>query len=60
MISLMSRPYGRIIIMHLAIIVGSFLAIAFRSALPVLMILIVGKILIDIQMHNKERHKLAA
>ena len=59
-IALMSRPYGRIIIMHLAIIVGAFLAMAFRSALPVLMILIIGKMLIDMHMHDRERHQLAA
>jgi cation transport ATPase len=57
--TLMFQPYGRIVIMHVAIIVGAGLAMAFGSALPVLMILIVGKILIDMHLHDKERHKLA-
>ncbi len=58
--ALMFQPYGRIVIMHVAIIVGAGLAMAFGSALPVLMLLIVGKILIDMHLHDKERLKLAA
>ncbi len=58
--TLMFQPYGRIVIMHVAIIFGACLAMVFGSFLPVLMVLIVGKILIDMHLHEKERLKLAA
>ena len=56
---LMFQPYGRIIITHVAITIGAGLALVLGHALPVLMILIVGKILIDLHRHDRERRKLA-
>ena len=58
--SLMFQPYGRIVVMHVTILVGAGLAMAFGSPWPMLLILIAGKILIDMHLHENERNKLAA
>ncbi len=57
---LMHRPYGRIIAMHLSIVFGAGLVMLLGSQLPMLLILIAGKTVIDIRLHEKERGKLAA
>ncbi len=57
---LMHRPYGRIIVMHLAIVFGAGLVMWLGSPLPMLLILIVAKTALDIRLHEKERGKLAA
>ena len=57
---LMHRPYGRIIAMHLAIVFGAGLVMSLGSPLPMLLILIVAKTVLDIRLHEKERGKLAA
>jgi hypothetical protein len=56
---LMHRPYGRIIVMHVAIVFGAGLVMWLGSPLPMLMILIVTKTVLDIRLHEKERGKLA-
>lgn len=58
--TLMHRPYGRIIAMHLAIVLGAGLVMWLGSPVPMLLILIVVKTGIDMRMHEKERNKLAA
>jgi len=58
--TLMLRPYGRVVVMHLAIIFGAALGTSIGSPLPTLLILIVGKTLIDMHLHERERSKLAA
>ncbi len=57
---LMHRPYGRIMAMHLAIVFGAGLVMWLGSPLPMLLILIVAKTILDIRLHEKERGKLAA
>ena len=57
--TLMHRPYGRIIVMHLSIILGAGGAMMLGNPLPVLLVLIVGKIVLDVRMHNKERRSFA-
>ena len=57
--SLMTRPYGRIIALHITIIFGAFLTEAFGSPLGLLMILMVLKTSVDLAMHQAERQKLA-
>jgi hypothetical protein len=54
---LMSQPYSRIVVMHIAIIAGAFLAAAFKSPLPILIVLIALKTVLDIKLHLRE-HKL--
>lgn len=55
--TLMTRPYGRIVALHITIILGAFLTMAFDSPLGLLVILIVLKTLVDLAMHESERNK---
>lgn len=57
--TLMQRPYGRIVAMHMAIVFGAGLVMWLGTPLPILMILIVAKILLDLRLHGAERVKLA-
>ncbi len=57
---LMHRPYGRIIAMHIAIVLGAGLVMWLGSPLPMLLILILIKTFLDIRVHEKERGKLSA
>ncbi len=57
---LMKRPYGRIIAMHIAIVLGAGLVIWLGSPLPMLLILILIKTFFDLRLHEKERSKLSA
>ncbi len=54
---LMVRPYGRIIVLHLAIVLGAFATIALGSPIFLLVIMIVGKTIIDLNLHLRE-HQL--
>lgn len=56
-IVLMMQPYARIVILHIAIILGGFLSLALGSNVGILMILIVGKTLLDLSLHLHERMK---
>lgn len=53
----MFQPYARIIVLHVAIIIGAFVSMALGSNVGILMILIVGKTLIDLSLHLRERLK---
>ena len=55
---LMGQPYSRIVIMHIAILAGAFLAAAFKSPLPILMVLIVLKTVLDVKLHLREHRKV--
>ncbi len=50
----MGQPYKRIIIMHLTIIFGGFAAMALDTALPALILLVVLKLVADLNAHIKE------
>jgi hypothetical protein len=52
--SLMHSPYKRIVILHVAIILGGFGVAAFDSPMPLLVLLVLGKLGLDIWLHNKE------
>ncbi len=56
---LMQRPYGRIVAMHVAIIVGAGFVTWLGSPLPMLIVLILAKTALDLRLHEKERIKLA-
>lgn len=56
--ALMHRPYGRIIAMHIAIVLGAGLVMWLGTPVPMLMILIVTKIVLDLRLHASERAKL--
>lgn len=50
----MSEPYKRIIVMHLTIILGGFLVMAFDSPVPALLLMIALKIGVDLRAHRAE------
>ena len=56
---LMGRPYGRIIALHVTILIGGFLALATSSHWAALAILVAMKITMDLKAHLAERRLLA-
>jgi hypothetical protein len=52
---LMFQPYGRIIVLHIAILIGGFIAFLLGSNVLVLLVLIVGKTLLDLGLHLVQR-----
>jgi len=51
---LMQQPYKRIVLLHVAIIAGGFGVIALGSPLPLLVLIVIGKIALDIHFHRRE------
>ena len=56
---LMNQPYGRIMVMHFAILFGGFLVMALHSPTPALLLLVVLKTGFDLGSHVGERKKFA-
>jgi hypothetical protein len=54
---LMFQPYARIVVLHIAIILGAFVSLALGSNVGVLLFLIAGKTLLDLSLHLHERMK---
>ncbi len=57
--TLMTQPYARIMVMQTTIIAGAMLASWAGSTLPMLLVLIAVKIAIDLRFHEKERRRFA-
>jgi hypothetical protein len=57
--ALMGQPYGRIVVLHLAIILGGMLMLALKSPVFGLALLVVLKTLLDLSAHVRERAKFA-
>lgn len=55
---LMTQPYARVMVLHVAIIGGAFLVQALGSAVPALALLILLKTAIDLGAHLAERRRL--
>lgn len=55
---LMARPYGRVVVMHVALLVGGFVVQALGSAVYALLIFIAMKIVFDVNAHRKEHQSL--
>ena len=53
----MVAPYGRVVILHVAIIFGGMMVISMGSPLPALVILIAAKIVIDLIAHTLSHRK---
>ena len=56
---LMQQPYGRIVVLHLAILGGGFLVMALHSPLMGLLLLVALKIALDLRGHFAERKKFS-
>jgi hypothetical protein len=55
---MMSQPYGRIMILHVTILAGAFLVIQSGSSVPMLLVLVGVKMLVDIKMHLRSHKRL--
>ena len=53
-------PYGRIVVLHLAIIFGAFATMLLGSPVFLLVILVLGKIILDLKMHFRAHQKAAS
>lgn len=56
--SLMSRPYGRVVVLHLAIIGGGFLLVSLGSPVAGVALLVALKIGLDIHAHAREHRSV--
>lgn len=54
---LMNQPYARVVVMHIAVIAGGFCAMTIGSPVPLLFVLVIGKIILDVKMHLREHKK---
>jgi len=54
---LMAAPYGRVVVMHIAIIAGGFLLVALKSPIALLLVLVVLKTFLDVKLHLYEHSK---
>lgn len=53
----MNKPYSRIIIMHITIVVGAAIALQFKDSAFLVAVLVVLKIGVDVYFHLRERRK---
>jgi hypothetical protein len=58
--TLMMQPYGRIVVLHITILLGGFLMMALKSPTLGLALLVVLKIALDLRAHLAERAKFAS
>jgi len=56
----MMAPYGRIVVLHVAILIGGFGAMALGEPLVVLLALVLLKTFMDYKLHLKEHQTYAA
>lgn len=59
-VELMALPYGRVVVLHVAILLGAFALVALGSPIWMLVLLIVGKTILDLKLHVAERRKNTA
>jgi len=57
---LMMRPYGRIVALHITILLGAFLTEFIGSPVGMLVVLVLLKTMADLALHETERRKLGA
>jgi hypothetical protein len=57
---LMFQPYARVVVLHVAILFGGFVAMMLGSNVGVLAILVIGKTVLDLHFHLLERLRDAA
>lgn len=57
---LMVQPYGRLVILHLTIILGAFVSISLGTPIGSLLVLVVLKIALDLAFHLRQHRLVAA
>ncbi len=57
---MMAAPYGRIVVLHIAILLGSFLILALGSPVMLLVLLVAGKIVLDLKIHRRAQARKQA
>jgi hypothetical protein len=57
--ALVMQPYARVVVLHIALLLGAFVVVALGSNLGVLVLLIIGKTVLDLALHLREHEKLA-
>lgn len=55
---LMTAPYSRVVVMHVAIIAGGFVLVALKSPVGLLLVLVVLKTFVDVKLHFYEHRKI--
>ena len=56
----MGSPYGRVVVMHIAIMASGFLVMAIGSPAALLVVLVALKTILDVTLHNREHKKAVA
>jgi hypothetical protein len=56
--ALMIQPYARVVLLHLALLFGGFVAVALSSNIAVLTILVLGKTAMDLRFHLSEHERI--
>lgn len=57
---LMGKPYSRVVVLHIALIAGGFLVMVIGSPVALLIVLVIGKMILDVKMHLREHEKARA
>ena len=55
--SLMSAPYGRIFILHVAVLLGGIAVTELGEPVYLIIVLVFVKIFVDVKMHNREHRR---
>lgn len=55
--SLMGMPYVRVVVLHVAVLVGGFLSMALGEPAAILLVLVVLKTVLDVNFHMREHRK---
>lgn len=53
-VDLMAKPYGRVVVLHIAIVLSGFLTVALGSPIWLLVLLVAGKTWLDLKLHQRE------
>jgi hypothetical protein len=56
---LMFQPYGRVVVLHVAILFGGFLVMAIGNPMGLLVLLVLGKTALDLEFHFREHDRNA-
>ncbi|MEE4360674.1 MAG: DUF6498-containing protein [Pseudomonadales bacterium] len=58
--TLMRAPYGRIMVLHVALLAGGWAVLALGSPLPLLVVLVLLKLGLDVRLHRREHRRTTA